>query len=70
MDMNATNTEIMKSMISTNLHLTAETRTMTHNEITGIAAALRKALHTLYPVTDKEWEEVLLDIARYADCLL
>jgi hypothetical protein len=69
--MNMTNnTEILKKMISTSLHITAESRPMTFGEITATAVSLKNALHSLYPTTDKEWEEVMRDIGSYAYCLL
>ena len=67
---NNKNVEILQAMISTCLHSTAERKAMTHKEIMTTAAELRKALRPLYSVTDKEWESVLRDIAKYADCLI
>lgn len=67
---NVGNTEIMKAVISTGLHIEYKDGGATHKGITDFAVAIKKALHPLYPLTDKQWNEVLRDIAHYADCLI
>ena len=67
--MNVNNIEIMKAIISTGLHIEYENRGGTHKVITDYAINIRDALSKLYPLTENQWDEVLRDIASYADCL-
>lgn len=64
------NKEILSNVISAVLHTLAERALLIHKEITDTAAALRNSLAPVYPVTDREWEDVLRGVARYADCLI
>ena len=64
------NENIISAMISTCLHIKAESSRLTRTEILDTAASLKKASASLYPVTDKEWDGILKGIARYADCLV
>ena len=67
--MNAKNAEIMKAIISTGLHIEYENRGGTHKVITDYALNVKDALNELYPLTENQWNEVLRDVASYADCL-
>jgi len=67
--MSAQNAKIMKAIISTGLHIEYENGGGTHKVITDYAINIRDALSKLYPLTENQWDEVLRDIASYADCL-
>jgi len=66
------NAEILKNMISTGLHIKYEHELAdSHKEILDFANSIKDALLPLFPVTDNEYEEVILnDIASYADCII
>ena len=62
--------EIMKSVISTSLHIRYRDDTACNTEeVLSHAIAIKDALTTLYPLSDSEWSEVLRDIGTYATCL-
>ena len=67
--MSAKNAEIMKAIISTGLHIEYENMGGTHRGITNYALNVKDALGKLDPLTENQWDEVLRDIASYADCL-
>ena len=71
MNKKATNAEIMKAVISTGLHTHYENeQAASTDEVLSRAITIKDALHSLYPLTDADWTEVLRDIGTYADCLV
>ena len=69
--MPSSNIEIMKGIISAGLHIEyRDDFALNKDEILKHAVKIKVALKSAYPLTDKEWSEVLRDIGSYADCLV
>jgi hypothetical protein len=63
--------EIVKGMISTSLHIKYENSSAySKDELLRDAIAIKDAISPLYSVTDRQWQNILADIASYADCLV
>ncbi len=64
-----TNQELLSAVISANLHFAAERESLYVDDVIARAVVLKDMLSPLYPVTDKEWEQTLREIGKYADLL-
>ena len=65
------NIEMLKTMISTNLHLACENQMFPdRRHIFEHAGRLRNSLSSIIPVTEEGWQRVIMDIEKYADYLI